>query len=68
VREGSVTGFLGQNGAGKTTTIRMLLGLVQPTAGEAVVCGVKLGGKVRTPPVGRAGCWRLLAEAGPREP
>ncbi len=32
-RPGRVTGFLGPNGAGKTTTLRMLLGLVTPTAG-----------------------------------
>jgi ABC-2 type transport system ATP-binding protein len=36
---GTVTGFLGPNGAGKTTTLRMLLGLVTPTAGEAVIAG-----------------------------
>ena len=35
VRSGRVTGFLGPNGAGKTTTLRMLLGLVTPTAGVA---------------------------------
>jgi ABC-2 type transport system ATP-binding protein len=34
-----VTGFLGPNGAGKTTTLRMLLGLVTPTAGEALIGG-----------------------------
>jgi len=34
---GTITGFLGPNGAGKTTTLRLLLGLAQPTAGEALV-------------------------------
>jgi ABC-2 type transport system ATP-binding protein len=40
VEPGTVTGFLGPNGAGKTTTLRMLVGLVTPTAGEALVNGV----------------------------
>jgi ABC-2 type transport system ATP-binding protein len=39
LRAGTVTGFLGPNGAGKTTTLRMLLGLAEPTAGEALVFG-----------------------------
>jgi ABC-2 type transport system ATP-binding protein len=37
--EGTVTGFLGPNGAGKTTTLRMLLGLIDPTAGSATFAG-----------------------------
>jgi len=36
---GTVTGFVGPNGAGKSTTIRMLLGLIRPTAGTAEVLG-----------------------------
>jgi ABC-2 type transport system ATP-binding protein len=36
---GMVTGFLGPNGAGKTTTLRLLLGLAEPTSGEALVFG-----------------------------
>jgi ABC-2 type transport system ATP-binding protein len=58
VYRGEVYGFLGPNGAGKTTTLRMLLGLIRPTAGSAKVGGaapgspaslVKVGAIVETP-------------------
>lgn len=39
VRVGEIFGFLGPNGAGKTTTIRMVCGLLSPTAGSAIVIG-----------------------------
>jgi ABC-type multidrug transport system ATPase subunit len=58
VYRGEVYGFLGPNGAGKTTTLRMLLGLIRPTAGGAKVMGAapgtpaslaKVGAIVETP-------------------
>jgi len=49
VGEGEAFGFLGPNGAGKTTTIRLLLGLLRPSEGEAIVLGKK---------VSRAVAWR----------
>jgi ABC-type multidrug transport system ATPase subunit len=49
VRAGDVYGFLGANGSGKTTTVRMLLGLVLPTSGEAEVLGMPMPAARRTP-------------------
>jgi ABC-2 type transport system ATP-binding protein len=43
VQQGEVFGFLGPNGAGKTTSIKMLLGLVAPTSGEARLLGQPIG-------------------------
>jgi ABC-2 type transport system ATP-binding protein len=42
VSRGEVYGLLGRNGAGKTTTIRLLMGLLNPTAGEARVAGINM--------------------------
>jgi ABC-2 type transport system ATP-binding protein len=42
IEKGAIFGFLGPNGAGKTTTIRLLLGLIRPTAGEVRVFGERM--------------------------
>jgi ABC-2 type transport system ATP-binding protein len=59
VRRGEVYGFLGPNGAGKTTTLRMLLGLVRPTAGRARVLG-----EVPGSPRGLAGIGAMVEAPG----
>jgi len=46
VPRGAIYGFLGRNGAGKTTTIKMLLGLVRPTAGSVHVLGMDVGSEL----------------------
>jgi len=43
VDAGEVVGFLGSNGAGKSTTLRLMLGLLQPTSGEATILGHPAG-------------------------
>jgi ABC-2 type transport system ATP-binding protein len=60
---GTITGFLGPNGAGKTTTLRLLVGLAQPTAGEALVFGRRYQELER--PMGRVGA---VLESGDFDP
>ena len=43
IETGEIFGFLGPNGAGKTTTLKMLMGLVYPTAGSARILGMEIG-------------------------
>ena len=52
VAPGEVFGFLGPNGAGKTTTIKILLGLVRPTAGAARIFGLPAGGRAARARIG----------------
>lgn len=54
VRRGEIYGFLGLNGAGKTTTIRMLLGMIRPTEGQATLFGRRVD----------AGAWDLWKDVG----
>ncbi len=42
VKQGDIFGFLGANGAGKSTTIRMLIGVLEPTSGDALVDGYSI--------------------------
>ena len=59
LERGTVTGFLGPNGAGKTTTLRMLLHLVLPTAGRALVFGGRYQDLER--PASRVGAHQTMA-------
>lgn len=52
VSQGEVFGFLGPNGAGKTTSMKMLLGLVTPTAGKASLLGAPIGDRATLARVG----------------
>ena len=49
VAKGEIYAFLGLNGAGKTTTIRMLLGMIKPTSGEAHVLGTRIQVGMKNP-------------------
>ena len=56
VKQGSIYGFLGRNGAGKTTMLKLLLGLLKPSAGTASVLGldsVRDNEAIQAPPTPR---------------
>jgi ABC-2 type transport system ATP-binding protein len=63
LERGTITGFLGPNGAGKTTTLRILLGLAEPTAGQALVFGRRY--RALDDPIRRIGA---LLESGDFDP
>lgn len=52
VERGEIFGFLGPNGAGKTTSVKMLLGLTQPTAGDATLLGRPLSDRATRAKIG----------------
>jgi len=64
VPEGRLFALLGPNGAGKTTTVRMLMGLIGPTAGDATVAGHPIGVGRGTDPALRASCGLLTESPG----
>lgn len=55
VRRGTVIGLLGPNGAGKSTTMRMMMGLITPTAGEVRIFGEHI--RAGSPALARVGCF-----------
>ena len=75
VPTGVVAGFVGPNGAGKTTTMRILLGLIRPTSGEAFVLGEsiahpdaymsKVGALIEAPAFYGSLSGRTLSDWGP---
>jgi ABC-type multidrug transport system ATPase subunit len=75
IKRGEVFGFLGPNGAGKTTTLRMLAGLIKPTAGTAMVAGgppgsprslARLGAMIEAPAFWPYLSWRATAASRTR--
>ena len=61
VQPGEVLGFLGPNGAGKSTTMRMFAGFVEPTAGDAEICGYS----IKRQPTEAKRCLGYLPEGAP---
>ena len=49
IPKGCICGFIGRNGAGKTTAIKLMLGLLKPTAGSVSLLGCDCGELIRSP-------------------
>lgn len=64
ISEGSLFTLLGPNGAGKTTTVRMLMGLIAPTSGNACVAGYDLSGDSQSKSRLRGACGLLTETPG----
>jgi ABC-2 type transport system ATP-binding protein len=64
VPAGTLFALLGPNGAGKTTTVRMLMGLIGPTAGGATVAGYRIGGGADAGRLLRRACGMLTEAPG----
>jgi ABC-2 type transport system ATP-binding protein len=64
VPTGTLFALLGPNGAGKTTTVRMLMGLIAPTAGGATVAGYRIGGGADAGRLLRRACGMLTEAPG----
>ncbi|HJQ66552.1 MAG TPA: ABC transporter ATP-binding protein [Gemmatimonadales bacterium] len=64
VAEGSLFALLGPNGAGKTTTVRLLMGLIGPTAGTATVAGYRVGAGADAGRLLRRACGLLTETPG----
>ena len=65
VRHREIFGFLGPNGSGKTTTIRMMLGLMKPSAGSVEVLGMPVDGGNRRVLPRVTPCWVYVAALQP---
>ena len=68
VNPGTVTGFLGPNGAGKSTTMRMILGLDNPTSGQALIDGQRYASLQQTVDQGGRAARRELGASEPFRP
>lgn len=60
IQNGVIFGFLGPNGAGKTTTIHLLLGIIEPTSGQAQVIGLDIKQQATKSETQQASCLNMM--------